>query len=418
MLAASCATSLLACSLLVDTSGLSGGADDVRTGDGGSEGGGDDGGGGIPPGEGGAGSVSLLAAGGDHTCAVVRGALYCWGRNDNGQLGDGTTDDRHKPRAVVGLPAGAITALSAGDDHTCAVVGGDAWCWGTTDNGDLGPSASGSTVTKPIKVDGLPKGAVTDVSCGDRLTCALASGQAWCWGRNDKGQLGTGASATESNTPGQVIADSGAMPELSHVSAGNDHACALTKAGDAMCWGHNDNGTLGNQSAGGQSAKALPVQALPHGVQSGDIVGWHACVLYGNGSVMCWGTGDNGELGDDSGLSSTLPVHAKGLDANVTALGLAGGSSDRDATCAIQSGNVLCWGNGQFGRLGPGPQTDKRAPAPIDISAKAVKVAGGFDHFCALTDAGALRCWGKGTSGQLGDGNATNGGSPVSVVGL
>lgn len=144
------------------------------------------------------GAVTMLAAGSEHTCATVDGgeAVRCWGRNNDGQLGDGTTINRQLPASLaVPLPA-AVVALDSSVDTTCALLAdGDLWCWGGLNSADLGIDIATSTaLTMPQRVpttDALPE-AIAGFGVGSRHLCAYASsGRLWCWGRNSAWQVGT-----------------------------------------------------------------------------------------------------------------------------------------------------------------------------------------------------------------------------------
>jgi alpha-tubulin suppressor-like RCC1 family protein len=185
------------------------------------------------------------------------------------------------------------------------------------------------------------------------------------------------------------------------------------------CWGNDENGSLGNAGAGSVSDVAVPVQGLPAGASFASIGGWHACALLAEGSVSCWGTGSDGMLGNGQSGNSINPVQVLGLTNGVVALGTSGGATDYDATCVVQNGDVLCWGDDAFGRLGDGRTNPQSQPVKVlGLPAFATRVAGGYDHFCAALVDGEIRCWGRGTSGQLGSGTAEDSASPVAVVGL
>jgi alpha-tubulin suppressor-like RCC1 family protein len=140
------------------------------------------------------GPTILLSAAGNHTCAAVNGVASCWGDNAAGQLGDGGNVIKGlSALRVKGLPAGPVTAISCGFAHSCAIVGGDVYCWGAGSSGQLGDGKSASSVT-PVKVTGLAVGQATDVRGGDSFTCAAVGGKAYCWGAGGSGQLGNGAS--------------------------------------------------------------------------------------------------------------------------------------------------------------------------------------------------------------------------------
>jgi len=134
--------------------------------------------------------ATALAVGSIHTCAVVEGAVYCWGYNAVGQLGDGTHVDAHVAVKVQGL-VGPVRAIAAGFEHTCALTDDGVWCWGTNESGELG---DGSILDSafPVAVQGLPS-PVSAFDAGDQHTCAIVSGNAFCWGRNQNSQLGNGS---------------------------------------------------------------------------------------------------------------------------------------------------------------------------------------------------------------------------------
>lgn len=336
---------------------------------------------------------SRVVAYGNQTCGVFVGAVYCWGKNDLGQLGDGTTTNQPAPRAVM-LPAGPVDDLTLGQDQGCAIVAGTLHCWGS-----LGTPAP-QVVTLPARA--------TAVSAGRNYTCVVASG-VHCWGLNDVGQLGIGTMAFRS-TPTPL---SWTGRPLVAVDAGDDHACALDDQKHAHCWGHNDYGTLGAGVGIGSALTPLDVPASVQGLPR--IAGWHACAVT-NGAVDCWGQGANGELGDglvtDRGLPGPVPALASG----VTALETGGGPGDPDASCAIQGGLVHCWGDGRFGRLGDGGTAQQNTPVPVmGLPGGATAIALGWGHACAIVGAGDLWCWGQGTSGELGQGAMASSSQPVAV---
>jgi alpha-tubulin suppressor-like RCC1 family protein len=185
-------------------------------------------------------SVAQVSAGHEHVCArKVDGTVWCWGRNEGGQLGDGTTDGvpclgwkcRPSPVQVAGLDL--VVKIAAGGFHTCAIrVGPTLWCWGDNSGGQLGVGPSPVTAATPVQVP-LP-GGVTEVAAGHLHTCArLGDGTLWCWGYNGSGQVGDG---TTDNRFIPVQIDT-AGKSVTHVSTGDSHTCARTVDGTLLCWG-------------------------------------------------------------------------------------------------------------------------------------------------------------------------------------
>ena len=202
--------------------------------------------------------VLAISAGGSHTCALLTsGGVMCWGRNWDGELGTGNNTDSYVPVNVSGLSSGVL-AISAGDAHTCALTSsGGVKCWGLNQEGELG---NGSTADSnvPVNVSGLSSG-VSAIYASYNHTCALTSGGGVkCWGLNNDGQLGNG-NDTNSNVPVNV---SGLSSGVSAISAGYFHTCALTLGGGVKCWGDNPDGELGN---GNNNGSYVPVDVIGFG---------------------------------------------------------------------------------------------------------------------------------------------------------
>jgi alpha-tubulin suppressor-like RCC1 family protein len=203
--------------------------------------------------------IRNLAAGAGHTCAVTAlGEVHCWGGNAHGELGLGVASAAPvaKPSKVVGLPD-PMMMVAAGRFHTCGVsTKGAVWCWGQNENGALGDDSS---IDSPVPVQplGLPDVAVA-LSAGAGGTCAvLKNGDAYCWGSNANGQLGDGTRIHRAR-PVKVSGLEGAGRMVAY---GQEFSCGTTRALRALCWGKNDEGQLGD---GTDAARELPgpVQGL------------------------------------------------------------------------------------------------------------------------------------------------------------
>jgi alpha-tubulin suppressor-like RCC1 family protein len=255
--------------------------------------------------------IQFVASGGTHNCALVHnGGAWCWGDNDNGQLGDGTTTNRTTPVTVKGLPL-KLAQIAAADDHTCALlVNGTVKCWGLNNSGQLGDGTTNGSST-PVAVSGLT-GAV-QIALGDAYTCALLTGGGVeCWGFNPFGELGNG-STTSSKSPVPV---SGLSTGVRAISAGDATACAVLISTQVACWGDDDSGELGNGSIGGQSDTPVMVSGgsfLSDGASIGLSMGQTSCGLDNTEVAQCWGLNGDGEVGDGTTTSTGAPAVVQGL---------------------------------------------------------------------------------------------------------
>jgi alpha-tubulin suppressor-like RCC1 family protein len=263
--------------------------------------------------------VAAVGAGGVHTCALtVAGAVRCWGVNSDGQLGDGSTVGKTTPVAVSSLSAG-IVAIAVGQAHTCALTkAGAVRCWGANYDGQLGDGTTNNRAT-PVAVSGLSSGVVAIMSGGHHTCAVTEAGAVWCWGKNQYGQLGDGTN-NDRTTPVAVGALSAGVVA---VTGGQSHTCALTEAGAVRCWGRNLYGALGNGSTV-NSATPVEVSGLSSGVAAIAAGGFHACALTEAGALRCWGDNTDGDLGDGTGgpgVNSTTPVAVSGFGAGTVLLG-------------------------------------------------------------------------------------------------
>ena len=358
--------------------------------------------------------VADVVAGGIHTCVRFGdGSIQCWGDNDWGQLGNGTTTSSATPVAVAGV-AGA-TAITAGEHHTCAIVaGGAVTCWGRNDSGQLGRGTITAKELTPVSVSGLT--GATAIAAGDFHTCALVpalggggSGPVMCWGAGTTGQLGDDHFTT-SPVPVAVAGITNAVA----IGAGGNTTCAVLSGGTVSCWGDNNQGKLGIGSNVLFVGSPAPVSGLTGAVDVSP--GYrHTCAHTNTGGVWCWGDEAIGELGNGvalPGAFSNVPVAVSGMLAGQV-------DSGSDFTCAqLSLQGVNCWGRNDLGQIGDGTTTSRSVPtAPTGLSG-ILAVTAGDGHGCAITQTRGVRCWGWNGFGQLGDGTTTNQLTSVEVSGL
>jgi alpha-tubulin suppressor-like RCC1 family protein len=304
--------------------------------------------------------VRSIAAGEGLTCAVTSaGGAECWGSNGHGELGDGTRTDRHVPVAVTGL-AGGVRAIAVGEALTCALtIGGAVKCWGYNRYGEVGDGTTTDRHT-PVAVTGLT-GGVTAIAVGYLHGCALTTaGGVQCWGYNGFGQVGDGTT-NDRRVPVMVA---GLAHGVVAITAGGGHSCALTSRGAVKCWGSNYLGELGD---GTTTRRLTPVavSGLFRGVRALAAGGEaHGCAVMSAGSVKCWGYNGYGQLGDGTTTDRHAPASVSGPAGGVQAIA-AGGFGH---TCALTSiGDVRCWGRNTSGQLGDGTTADRHGPVAVAL---------------------------------------------------
>ena len=368
-------------------------------------------------------SVKYLSVGLDSACAITTsGGLMCWGNNDYGNLGDNTYLDRTSPVAVSGLTSG-VTAVAVGEYHTCALTSaGAVKCWGFNDRGQLGDGTT-TLRTTPVAVSGLSSG-VTAITAGEYHTCALmTAGGVKCWGANTDSQLGLGGglgSPAWSLTPQNV---SGLTSGVSTISAGGTNTCALTTAGGVKCWGDNQYSQLGNGLAPTDSSTPQDVTGLTSGVSDIALGKWHACVRTTDNNVKCWGS-NSGRLGNNSDSDSQSPVTVHTSSSSTAPLGSvsAVAAGGYHSCVVLADSGVKCWGANGHGQVGDGSTTKRSTPVDVrESTSSSVPLTGvsaiatGLNFTCALMNSGEVKCWGNGGNGQLGAGNTSTFNAPVNV---
>ena len=258
-----------------------------------------------------AGAISI-SSGYANSCALMSyGGVKCWGDNWTGQLGSGTWVNTSPAVNVKGLTSG-VTAITSGIMHSCALLSsGSVKCWGANNYGQLGDGTT-SNRNEPAQVSGLTSGVVS-ISGGYEHTCAvLTNGEAKCWGRNGYGELGDGTT-TNKSVPTSVKVDGQPISGIASISGGLRHTCAITTGGAAKCWGYNALASLGNGTVI-DSLTPVNVVGLGSGVLSIDAgKGFATCATVTGSSVMCWGHSWAGNVGDGFTTDRSSPVNVVGL---------------------------------------------------------------------------------------------------------
>lgn len=362
--------------------------------------------------------IVQISTGEQHACALTReGRVACWGRGESGRLGTDSVAQTNVPTYVVGISH--VKAVSAGAQHSCAIVGEERslYCWGKNDNQQLGNPDAGPFSANPVPVLGV-LGAprligVRQVAAGSVHTCAiLEPGRLVCFGQAAGGLLGNGVTAARTMLPTPasrlVPFSDPEVPDLDismpdyvtdarSLAVGGHHSCIINQSGSVECWGANDFGQLG-----------LPATSVPDGYltavpQLGEVTDItaglsHSCVVR-NGAVLCWGADDYLQLGRAGTPDQSERWIAKAIDGLVGMKFVSAGAQFSCATAT--SGATSCWGMNDQGQLGPGfsgAQTNRPVALPEGIA----QIDGGSQFSCGMRGGTRGLCWGVNTFGQLG----------------
>jgi|GEM_PF-3085898 len=369
--------------------------------------------------------TNIYATGGGY-CALASGSLFCWGDDSDGMLGDGTlVSNSPIPVAVdtSGVLAGkTITAVSAYGDsgNICVIASGAPYCWGDNTYDQLGDGTTVSRSAVPVAVDtsGVLAGkTATSISTGF-TSCVIASGAPYCWGSDINGMLGDGNNSG-SASPVPVALDSSnvlAGKTVTSLAVFNGYGC-LVASGDSYCWGREDG--TGRLGAGSATVTTLPLNPVDtSGVLSGKhiddvkVTQGYACALSG-GSLYCWG--DSGSSGIV--VNSVSPIQIGGTlgGHHVDAFSL-----DDSSACAIADGAVSCWGDNTHGELGNNSTISSADPVAVDISGlpigSAVSSITLLSSSPCIIAAAQPYCWGDNTYGNVGNGTTTDVLLPTSLV--
>jgi alpha-tubulin suppressor-like RCC1 family protein len=347
-----------------------------------------------------------LVAGHYHNCALREaGDLYCWGRNDFGQLGTGELATNPIPRQVA-LESFHAIQVKAGKNHTCALLKDNGIrCWGKNDFGALGleDKRHSRLPSTPL----LQAKTFKNLALGGEHTCLAEDKKLICWGANWFGQLGN----TLKNRSDGATRVAKIESEVLDLAAGFSHTCTIIKEGGAMCWGKNDLGQLGN-SRGSFATTPQSVEGISDAMQIA-LGRSHTCVLQNGGKIFCWGDNQSGQLGNGK-KSSTIPVQVSKL--HQRAVEVTAGAAH---TCArTESGKVFCWGAGAAGQLGQGQFLNSSFPIEVkNLPGEVSQIVAGWFHTCAKLKSHAY-CWGDNGQGQLANSSKIPSSVPIEIPGI
>ena len=364
------------------------------------------------------------------------GNAYAWGRNNYGQLGDGTLTQRNKP-VIVKKPAGAsadftYVQVSAGDEQSLAVGSdGYVYAWGNNESGQLGNGSSGGYSTVPLRVidPNDPRSGLTavQVSAGYYHSLALdARGNIWAWGFNQFGELGNGNNINSAiPTLAQYPRDAGTVTAI-QVSGGFHHTAAIDTKGNTWSWGWNWFGQLGN---GNNINSAIPVP-VQYPRDAGTVTAIqvsagadHSLIIDTKGNTWAWGWNQLGELGNGSSSADANPVPGMVKypenAGTVTAIQVSAGGYH--SLAIDKNGNAWAWGGNDSGELGIGTTSKSEIPALVQYPKNAgavttVQVSAGGYHSLGIDKEGKTWAWGYNQFGQLGNGTISNSSIPTPVA--
>ena len=325
------------------------------------------------------------------TCVVLRsGRVLCWGTNTGGRLGHGGTLPALTPVAIPGETDAIDVAL--GDGHGCLVrTTGQVLCWGSNGAGQLGDGTrTAHAVPRPVPgiTDALEVVAGASYTCIRRSTGAVA-----CWGSNAANQLGDGTTVARSLTPVTVVN----LPDAVELAAGPGTNMARRMDGTVVGWG---GGIRSGVTPGNTPTPVAGYGTTTVAIALGDYAG---CAVQSPGSVLCLGI--NGSTGGGTLTDATqVAVFARRTSTHY---------------CALRAtGQVMCWGRGIEGQLGNGTNTSISIPVLVRGLTDAVSISTGSAFSCAVRATGGVVCWGSNASGGLGIGTGPNTNIPVAVTGL
>ena len=405
-------------------------------------------------------------AGTEHTCTILENSsVKCWGANTYGQLGLGDTNSRGDAGSEMGANLETVDlgtgrtakAIAASWYGTCAILDNSSIkCWGRNNDGQLG---LGDTNNRGDGADEMGDNLDTvDLGSGRTATAIAGGGEHYCaildnasikcWGWNNDGQLGIGSTDDRGDGADEMgdnlsPIDLGTGRTATAIAAGGYHSCAILDNAAVKCWGRNNRGQLGlgdmiNRGDGADMGDNLNAVDLGTGRTAVSITAGalHTCALLDDYSVKCWGDSSYGQMG--TGKTFNLGDGAGEMGDSLTAIDLGSGRTATAiaaslATCAVlDNSSIKCWGANTFGQLGLGDTTmrgntvqgdgssqmgDNLPSIDLGTGRTARGVITGSYHTCTIMDNSSIKCWGGNVSGQLGIGDTNNRGDASGEMG-
>ncbi len=347
-------------------------------------------------------AVGSAAAGEDFSCAT-RGAgdgeVVCWGANDVGQCGQSGAADVNGPTTIGGIPRSG--KVVAGRAHACALsypgFGGVVYCWGANDRGQIGTGAA--TAREAATRVTLP-GAASDLFAGRDHTCAIVGASLYCWGGNRAGQVDPSTGA-DVRSP-RLVAGFASSDAVVQGAAGDEFSCAVVERTPltsrfVLCWGTSGFGEFG---AAPSRVLRAPTAVAEFATVREIVAGARHLCVRSDAALSCWGSNRWGQLGiGTSGQPRSVPAVVRGASATATAVSVGYGHA-----CAVLDGEVRCWGKNTEGQLGTGDDVSRSEPVRVTTVTMPTAVCAGEAHTCAMSMSGAVQCWGRNVEGQLGTG--------------
>ena len=373
-----------------------------------------------------------LAVAGEHTCGLTNsGNTFCWGNNDDYQIGDTTTSRRLTPTSIdsSNMTSGeSFVDISGKYETTCGLTNkGNIYCWGKNYYGEAGDPSLYIDVEKPqilpstnLAVDEK----FTSLTVGTTHACALTDlGNAYCWGRNTWYMLGDNTSNSTHDPVAVIVSNLAIGEKFLSLNASSTNTCGLTNFGNAFCWGENGRGTVGD---GTTTDRKIPTAVNLTNLDANESLtklfesrGQHQCALTTESNLYCWGYNASSQVGDNTSTNRTIPtaVNLSNLASNEKFTSLSGGNNH---SCGITNmGNSYCWGWGYA--LGTGATTSYDLPtsmvseANMSADEKLIKIFSGSSHSCGISTSGKTYCWGIGGDGRLGNNSQADNLEPVAV---